>query len=139
MEQIHLDRLLELADFIEKLEPKQWDYGDFLREDACGTVGCAIGWAAFTPTAKALNVEVRPWKRLPDGKLQTLGWSFDGENYVSASVLAQYLYGLNYDDYEYLFIPCSYDDEPNRNNIPGDASQFEVAEHIRDFVRSGRP
>lgn len=42
--------LLQLADLLETVEPKRFDYSRWFRNDAkCGTVACALGWACTLP------------------------------------------------------------------------------------------
>lgn len=38
------ESLSGLTMFLRSLPPEKWDYSDLMRQDGCGTVGCALGW-----------------------------------------------------------------------------------------------
>ena len=77
MEQLQVDRLNTLADFLDSLDPKRFDYLVFAdnkdytshtaiyQEDTnilvneCGSVGCALGWATTIPEFQALGLNMR--------------------------------------------------------------------------------
>ena len=45
MDNLEAKRLRKLINFLKKLDPKKFDFGDIRREDPdCGTVACAFGW-----------------------------------------------------------------------------------------------
>jgi hypothetical protein len=41
------ERLLELADFIEKLPPEAFEMEDWVTQNECGTTACIAGWACL--------------------------------------------------------------------------------------------
>lgn len=41
---VNIKRLLKLADFLDKLPRKSFDFSCTREERSCGSVGCAIGW-----------------------------------------------------------------------------------------------
>lgn len=49
------EKLIKLADFLETLPDEKFDFGTYIRETDCGTVGCAAGWipAAFPDDEEA--------------------------------------------------------------------------------------
>lgn len=56
-------RLLKLAEFLEKLPRKKFDYTHWYRAQSsdaykCGTTACAIGWAATMPEFKRLGLKI---------------------------------------------------------------------------------
>lgn len=58
-------RLLKLAEFLDRLPPKRFDYSIWVGEDwqgaqdlSCGTTGCALGWAAAMPEFQKLGVKL---------------------------------------------------------------------------------
>lgn len=54
---------MKLADIIEfRLTDKQFDMGTYAEETNCGTVGCALGWAALS------------------GEIEGLGWAGSRHN-----------------------------------------------------------
>ena len=121
-------RLLDLADFIEKLLPEQWNYSAFLYDEpGCGTVGCAIGWAASLPFAEEEGVEIKPAVLFSQSPM----WTVDGKLTLSDAYVAHRLFDVDGEEFEYLFLP-------GENGLSGDASSMEVAAHIRKFVEEHR-
>jgi hypothetical protein len=45
---MNTERILHIADLIEKLEPQQFDMSDYVTENECGTVACIAGWTYLT-------------------------------------------------------------------------------------------
>lgn len=37
---------LQLAEFLKKLKPHAYNHKRYMNDETCGTVGCALGWAA---------------------------------------------------------------------------------------------
>jgi hypothetical protein len=48
-------RLLKMADFVETIPRKDFAMEIFGETTACGTVGCALGWAAHTKLFRGLR------------------------------------------------------------------------------------
>lgn len=121
---IYKERLLLLADFLEKLSPERFDYRSWVGDDwfagddsSCGTKGCAFGWAATMPEFRALGLRIDPARGIPSLK----GMSVTHSGYE--------LFGLNLDEFYELFMPGSV-----QNPLVGKSSPREVAQHIRDFI-----
>lgn len=58
-------RLLKLADFLEKLSRKRFDYSCWVGEDwegkqdlSCGTTACALGWATTIPSFRRVGLRL---------------------------------------------------------------------------------
>lgn len=49
MTKVHLRRLLKLADYLDTVPAKLFDYNDWGRAEPCGTVACALGHAVEGP------------------------------------------------------------------------------------------
>ncbi len=50
MNEIHANRLLKLADFLESVPKAQFDIGDYYSlEKGCGMIACVAGWAGMVP------------------------------------------------------------------------------------------
>jgi hypothetical protein len=62
---MHTERLLKLADFLETVPPDKFDMNGWGREDDCGFAGCAIGWAGKLFDGKGL--ETFPLKDCREG------------------------------------------------------------------------
>lgn len=114
-------RLLKLADFLDTLKTKQFNFDsciDGRDNHGCGTVCCAIGW---TP---AVFPELVDW----DDPCLT-SWNFDQ--------IAYRLFDIGDDAITYLFVPgfltCDttnrFGKRLSRNTTPG-----VVARRIRKFV-----
>ncbi len=59
------DRLLLLADFLDKLPPERFNYAAWVGHDwkemedlSCGTTACALGWAATMPEFRKLGLRL---------------------------------------------------------------------------------
>lgn len=70
MKPVHAKRLLKLADFLEKLPRKRFDYatwvgdtwdGTPLQSESCGTTACALGWAATMPLFRRLGASLKKY------------------------------------------------------------------------------
>jgi hypothetical protein len=141
MDQVHKERLLRLADFLEhELPPEKFSYGDVVRgpdmprkEMDCGSVACAIGWCPviFPDLASYAKARFGPnfyvISKTPSGDTS---WSFDeaGMN----------LFGLSLDESEALFDPFYSDDsreEMGLEPVDENSSAIEVAANIRAFVK----
>lgn len=121
-------RLLKLADFLEKLPRKRFDYGTWVGEDwagkqdlSCGTTACAVGWACTIPAFRRAGL------KLAKTSFET-GTPTFGE--VTSFKAAAEFFELNMRDVDHLFNPiASHIDEFN-------ATPKYVAKKIRKFVAS---
>ena len=123
-------RLLKLASFLCTLKKEQFDYSTFGKEAACGTVACALGWAALS-----MDFSKKAGISLEDESFNN--WKTGGFQFVINGVRASYidvsfaLFGLSPGATHFLFIPGAH---PRDNGLTERASALAVATHIRRFV-----
>lgn len=118
------DRLLKLADFLDKLPRKKFDFSIVMNK--CGTCGCACGWipTVFPEECKELgiayDVEMGRFYR-------------DGEWTTYRSVASQ-IFEIDIRDADGLFTPnkqvCV-----DLANIPENATPKRVSKLIREYVK----
>jgi hypothetical protein len=126
-------RLLVLAEFLEKLPEKRfnyeywvgpnWDGTDLVN---CKTTACALGWCAAIPEFKALGVEVY---RASEHDFGVKMGESSGSTWKDSWSTGGRLFALSEMEFGDLFIAGG--DSP-----PGNATASEVAAHIRRFVAS---
>lgn len=130
-------RLLKLADFLEKLPRKRFDYSTWVGSSwegapdlSCGTTACALGWAATMPEFRRLGLRLeKPLDRevgyITNRKLDAL--------YPSVAAVATF--GISEEEEQYLFEGKAtlegFPDPPSQ----WDATPKQVAAHIRRFVK----
>jgi len=109
-----IERLTQLADFLEALPPKKFDYsvwtrGGELTPDGslgCDTTGCAMGWAVTLPFAKEAGYAYVP-------NLTCTALNLRREGGISQyGVAGAELFGLGEADFEVLFMLLSEDGVP---------------------------
>lgn len=139
-------RLLKLADFLDALPRKRFNYEVWVGQDwqgapdlSCGTTACALGWAATMPEFRRLGLKldrsdrdpasgfIAPWMSGGTVKLPT------GE--VGEEAAAE-VFGLTFDEACYLFDPSTdlYYAESAPLSPDEHATAKRVARHIRQFV-----
>lgn len=130
MKEIHKERLLQLADFLETLPPERFDYGTFgFESPKCGTVACAFGWAP------GVFPDLISWTEKESvccpGNFHFGFRVKRGDAWVETHEedAGRTLFGLDGEQFDYLFLPDCGD-----NYLSDDASAKEVAAHIRSFV-----
>lgn len=130
MKQFHINRLLKLADFLDKLPRKKFDYStvvngtDIPRKTLdCGSMSCAIGWCPV----------VFP-------KLVRYDKGFFGKNLVRPiggpgdfMASSRALFGLGVEETSGLFQPRD-QHLIGEKNLPNAATPKQVAKLIRRFV-----
>lgn len=158
MNQIHRDRLLKLADFLDALPAARFDYESWVGsmwegklDLSCGTTACAFGWATAVPEFKTLGLSIQ---KAPEDGLPgvCVGQALSGEDAWSMSCrAARSAFGLTSKQTSDLFTPSSDDpsdfDETETHGSDGkpfgNALPQTVAQHIRDYVAeldtSGEP
>jgi len=126
-------RLLKLADFLDTVPPKKFDFGDIVREkkNDCGTVCCAIGWmpAAFPKQIK--------WARgLLGPELDVVFKNYKGhkEERPADFEVAMKFFGITMEEAEWLFLPNPLRRPEFLSELSFDALPQEVARNIRKFV-----
>lgn len=120
-------RMLKLADFLDNLPPKKFDFGSFRGEGAasCGTIGCAIGWmpSVFPRVCKSwVGEKVEGGYTLSD---DVQLYEFD----EAAEVL-----DIDVDHCRDLFTPTENLTELKPQFLPVSATPKQVAKRIRQFV-----
>lgn len=137
-------RLLKLADFLDKLPRKRFDYSHWAGKDwggksdlSCGTTACALGWATTIPSLRkaGLRLAVNIIFGVPAVCLKR---HLDNRYWVSldtSAEAAREVFGLDYKEFETLFVPrqCE-DDDFTPNPLVSNATPKQVANHIRKFV-----
>lgn len=129
-------RLLKLADFLETLPRKRFDYDTWVGNDwkgapdlSCGTTACALGWATTMPELRAEGLHL--------SGTPTYGWVTHEPTGATGEDAAMEVFGLDYDEAVYLFCPLS--DHPNptvKRDAPAEmATPKQVAKHIRRYVK----
>lgn len=138
---VYKRRLLKLAEFLDNLLRKRFNYNKWVNSDwkgkpdlSCGTKACALGRSSTIPSFRKLGVR--------------LFQHFDGSGYVglvnteSLSTDAPYqvsreIFDLDAEEHLYLFAPeysNEYGISPSKQATPK-----QVAKHIRDFVKRKYP
>lgn len=118
MTHVHKKRLLKLADFLDKLPNKKFNYGFWLSDSGCGTVGCSLGWACTMDAFKRLGagiIDDVPGFTRPSGQKNAYG-------------IALHLFGVSDEEFMFLF------KHPEGTR----ATSKQAARHIRKFVKTGR-
>jgi len=139
---VYKRRLLALADLLQKLPAKRFNYSSWVGDDwggksdlSCGTTACAFGWATTMPSLRRLGLVLhKVHQDISEVKLHKNG------KYLEPDKAAREVFGLSYGEFEYLFVPYS-GRELTSYKLPesylGDrASAKEVAAHIRKFVEA---
>lgn len=132
---VYRKRLLFLADFLEQLPKKNFNYGEWYKKDHCGTTGCALGWAATLPRFKKLGLHLHKDKyygRMPVCKGEYREYAAMG------------IFGLTAGEAEYLFVPMN-----SRNSsavdttyglgLPSKATPKQMAKFLRKFTKARFP
>ena len=136
MNAIHRRRLLKLADFLEALPPKRFNYCHWVGDDwegaanlSCGTTACALGWATTMPIFRRLGLCLykpgryyTPTVILKIGKRR--GSTFDA---------TEEIFGLDHNETMELFTPRG------SGELGPKAKASDVAAHIRRFVERRSP
>ncbi len=137
MKTTHKKRLLKLADFLYTLPRNRFDFSTWVGDDwdgkanlACGTTACALGWATTMPEFRRLGLMLKH-----DDWCSYVSMVDDvRDDIVSGPELAAArVFGLDADEYRYLFTPRDYADNPR--GLPNTATAKMVARRIREFVR----
>jgi hypothetical protein len=118
---VNTRRLLALADFLDKLPRKNFDWGVVHEQQECGTVACAIGWAPSVPCLRG-KIFIST-----DGSL-SMPVPAAGNYRCSIYEAAEKVFGLDCLQSDFLF--GGYAD----GALQSDATAKQVARHIRKFV-----
>lgn len=138
---VYKNRLLKLADFLDKLPRSRFNYASWVGKDwkgkkdlSCGTTACALGWATTMPTFRKLGLRMFVDRYDGDGYVGILSEEDEGDCYASEKI-----FGLGINEHLYLFTPAA--DAPmylaDLPRSPGHrATPEQVAKHIRRFVKA---
>lgn len=140
------NRLLKLADFLEKLPPERFNYAHWVGLDwkgdpnlSCGTTACALGWATTIPSLQKAGLTLhQPREACGAGFVALCGEeppNYLTENSIS-EMAAMRVFGLTSEEATFLFYP--YTDMDGHESPNQDASAKVVAKHIRRFCRRYR-
>jgi hypothetical protein len=106
-----IERILHIADLIEKLEPQQFDMNEYITENECGTVACIAGWTYLT-YGEASNI---------------------GDPHESAAIHL----ALDTPSGQSLFIPTSNDGLPRSTNY-ANITPAHAAQTLRKLAETGK-
>lgn len=132
------ERLLRLAEFLEALPPKRFDYCKWVGTDwlgdaelSCGTTACALGWATTMPEFRklGLRLETESFAWVSNNRR---GVVVDMKNERRGSDAAMRVFALTHHEACFLFLPEYY---YMKKTSPGRGARPKtVAKHIRRFV-----
>lgn len=126
-------RLLKLADVLDTIPRKRFDYDEWVGPDwegapdlSCGATACALGWATTVPAFRRLGLSL---VKLSYGGADPV-LRVPGKRNAYKQDAAARLFNLTEIETEYLFLPT----ETELN-----ATAKQVARKIRRFVQGGLP
>src|ERR1700677_2224498 len=127
-------RLLKLADFLDKLPPKRFDYGAFVGNDwkgksdlSCGTTACALGWATTDKNLRKCGLKLVQYYGLGGYSGATVTNGNDECHKAAIGILVE-----TEEQAISLFLPE--EDSYAGAQIPEDSTAKQVAKHIRKQV-----
>jgi hypothetical protein len=135
-------RLLKLAEFLEQLPRKRFNFGDWVGPDwkgaknlSCGTTACALGWATAIPEFRRLGLALFPYENM-DGQIQGGHIGLTHDDMAGEHEAAEHVFGLDVEngEFEQLFMPTD-DGYDGTSGLPASATAKQVARHIRAFVK----
>lgn len=148
MKNIYKNRLLLLADYLDKLPPERFNYNVWVGTDwkgkwdlSCGTKACALGHACTIPELRDAGLRlVREGSNGVSGGIVVLAQhlakeDFDPSNYHCSETRS--VFDLTEDEFELLFVPYDHSGMTweKRRAPNSDATAQDVADHIRHFVK----
>ena len=119
---MNVDKVLKLADFLDNLPEKYWDFGkimacdelyfeetvshNFQEEPNCGAVGCAVGWAPAAFPDELMwhnnNVQLKSFRLLDSFCMSFASVAevldFDGKQMMVFTLGPDYWKGFSYED-----------------------------------------
>jgi len=137
------NRLLKLADFLSTLPRNRFDFSNWVGKDwggkpdlSCGTTACALGWATTIPSLRRAGLRLVHDEQVDNQAYVTLNGqvgSWD-DPFESSQAAAKEVFGLDYDEFSFLFIPESFS-YAGRPSLSEKATPKQVARNIRFFVK----
>lgn len=135
---VYKRRLLKLADFLQELPRKRFDYGHWVGDNwggaadlSCGTTACAWGWATTIPLFRKLGLRLK--YRTKNSIAAYVGMIEVPKKFDTPSAAASRILDLAYNEYLKLFVPG------HDKTLSYHATPKQVAKHIRNFVASKYP
>lgn len=118
------DRLLRLADWLDRVDPERFYMCTWAQKDECGTTACAMGHACDIPEFKALGLRL-------DWSQRVAHVSFPGptDTRVVDMSAAQRLFDIEEVQAMYLFAS-----ETEAGDTRADETPKDVAKRIRELV-----
>ncbi len=143
MKPVYAKRLLKLADFLEALPRKRFNFASYVGDDwagkqdlSCGTTACALGWAASMPEFRRLGLRFKGTPAYDDdGHAITAdgGVGLVDDEYADEEEASAIVFGLTDDQHAELFIPEN--EFGPSSNLPKEATPKQVAKNIRAKVK----
>lgn len=148
---IYADRLNLLANFLDTLPAKRFDFNRWVGEDwkgkpdlSCGTTACGLGWATTMPEFQALGLKLRSDNPLllstaiPATQTVFEKYKKDlvGNRHwrIVVETCAE-IFGLNEEETIFLFTPNDiFSDAEEDKKLDMNATPQELANHIRKFL-----
>jgi len=157
---IFKDRLLRLADFLDKLSPEKFAFSSWvgktwqgLPDLSCGTTACGLGWASAMPEFQALGLHLTSYSPCGGRDIPTHPRLRDDKEHVffeGTCFATRVIFGLDQDETELLFVPTDDDndiesavdeedlmdpdDEGEDGRLSRRSTPKRLAKHIRTFV-----
>lgn len=141
-DKMYRKRLLKLAETLEELPKKRFDYGQWVGNDwqgkkdlSCGTTACALGWATTIPSLRREGLRMFKYGAGIDGGYVGL-INKDGDETGGEMEAGFKIFGLNDQEFSLLFYPDA-NGTVNGHEMDSpaeDASPKRVAKFIRKFV-----
>jgi len=116
------EKLLKMADFVETLPEETFDLSTWKRETDCGTVCCAIGWAAQKKLFRGLSFQFS----------ETYGLEAaysSGDKLECGFAAVTQLFNITLETVLKIFINSAYE--------KGEDSPRHVSQRIRELVELG--
>jgi hypothetical protein len=151
------ERLLKLAGLLDTVPKDRFNLSRWVGDGwkghadlSCGAPACSLGWATTVPEFQALGMNLGTLTR-PDGsKWFTVGLIGESHDTLSAPKAAAHVFGVNQEEFDFLFIPQDENDDNEEYNEFGldmygaeslqrDCTPKEAAEHIRHFAEQRWP
>jgi len=126
-------RILRLADFVEKLPRKRFDFRHFVggdwkgdKELSCGTTACALGWSTAIIYFRRLGLSIRS------------RGEYKGQVVLKGKLgyqrIADKVFGITEQEFNQLFIPV-YPLDETHGYLNGGATPKQWARHARRLVK----
>jgi hypothetical protein len=140
------NRLLDLCDLLVKLPKNRFDYESYVGPDwqgksnlSCGTTACAFGWATTIPKLRRAGLRLINTDRY-GGTRGVVTTQKIGDSPGSDIAAAEEIFNLDYNEFEYLFIPYGITSLPDLGLYDeyhnSDMTAKELSKHIRKFVKA---